>query len=285
MKNAHEEQIEDYMRYIKLISEKLYSFFKLECEIILNFVRKIEGNSYIASDALAMVVKEKKRYQIYLKHDDISNLYNENKNGIIFGALFHEFLHIFDREQLCKNKYYSFDFSKRFKTIENYLIFLGFEFWTEYFAYDKMYNKFKFIFKSPTFYHLVKLYKKLETDSLDIRNHFCKSQEIKDKLYKFEKRVEFFIYELSMYMAYENQKYIRKYSYSKRVMNLSESKKLNKIILKIKSYLNKMNHGTYGKYLPIRLFNLGDCILKNIYNPLHLEIIEHRRKFCMAFHK
>lgn len=212
-----------------------------------------------------------RRYKIIL-HFKILNYIAKERYTFVFSILYHECLHIYDIHSIRSNPLYNFNpCSVSHRNSPSFIMDIGFHFWTEFYAYAKTFKYYKDYHEYKTFYQLVKSYKKIQEQSHAIQ-YISKYEEQVEKLTEVRDEMKGFMYELAKHAAGSIFGKKRNYEYSQKTQNLKEYKYISKKLDVLIKMMLKMSHGTYGKYLFQRLYNIGVYILKSFYFPLSIRL-------------
>ena len=100
-------------------------------------------------------------------------------------------------------------------------------------------------------------------------------KDIKSEISKIVKLINQFIYSSSRYIASLT---FRKslYEYNEKHTSKEEFIEVIKINSDLYRLIYKMTHGTYGKYLGKRLYNIGSYIINEIYERFNIRMFIHK---------
>lgn len=224
----------------------------------------------LSKETLATVSKNK-TYKIIL-HSKIMHYIAEEKYNLVNSIIYHECLHIYDMYSIRKNPLYNFNpCSSKYRNYASFIMSIGFQFWTEFYAYAKTFEYYKEYYSYKTIYQLAKDYKKIQEKSKNIKFLSERAEQI-NRLDAVEDDMKVFLYMLARTAAGSIFGKKRKYQYSSKTQNLKEYTYVKKRLDVLIKMMKKMTHGTYGKYLYRRLYNIGFYILKHFYYPLSISV-------------
>lgn len=256
--------------------------YELSCKyskyLDFNLNLKVIFKSKDANNLVNARVKKKSKW-FYLKIYDVAFSY---ENEYLESIIFHEFAHIYDYYHVTLN-YKDIDV---IKTPLDAKIDLGYTFWTEFFAFYKcFYYRYSNPNESYTLLELVSKYqkisKKTEIIMKMIVNEEKKTQEIDSKICDVLNLLKEFTYEVARYIAAFSFK--RKYDYSEKHKNKKAFNEVNTIINDLAFLVEKMTHGTYGRYMVRRLEKIGDYISREIFSRFNLQFDSYKGKTAFTY--
>ena len=193
-------------------------------------------------------------------------------NIVLECVLFHEYAHIYDMEHAHKQIQSDVQVSNYCNDLEQYICTIGFDSWTEFFAYSKSMKAFNT--KTNTFLELVKVYKNLIKTFKKIENE--------KQLVEFKNQLDLFVYSSSMYLA-NYQATGKRRKYCEKTKNSKEFKQLHSIYGKFYNKLGVIFHGVYGKRYKKRIFNLGDFIIRAFYVPFDIYPKKTKNGYILSY--
>lgn len=240
-------------------------------------IKSIDDDSLADAYPFARVKYKENRYIIEIS-TIIFDYYSKEKYGFIQGCLYHEFVHILDAHHASASLGFNpLSFEKKSK--ENILLSIGYNFWTEFYAYYKLFRNFKADFKGPSMFYLIKRLKRLIIKESKLTRNL--DVNIYEELYDDVCWFSYLLAERMGVLAAGADSY---YRYCDKTINSDEYKYLSKFITGMKKYISKMLHGTYGKHMKSRLIKLGEYIFKKIYAPFGMELIEVDNEWVIAYY-
>lgn len=267
-----QELFNKYKEYICDLFLEIMRDLKIDCKLKV-YIKPQEAIQESEDDFTSASFYSKRKDNVIDINDRcILDLENNNKSEL-YDNVFHELLHLYDKIHIMNNKYSNFDFMKKsFRKQEDFIIDYGYDFWTEFFAHSQCYYNFKG--KGVyTFYEMVRIYQKLKVYRKEIRDNRTNSKyELEKKINNFKDELDYFVYFSAMHLAAFHAGRVRKYKYCAKISNSESFVELMYIYEEVYELLQKMNHGTYGKYMDKRLYNLGESILLNFYYPFSIFI-------------
>lgn len=277
-KEIYEKNIDEIKKLVYKYAEPLGFDLRLK----VYFVPDVEGVKPAAS-----TYKKGKWFYIYI----FDVLFEKEEEEFLECVIYHEFLHIYDLNNIFNNKQIKYkDYRCFFKLVHKPSIYIGLLFWTEFFAYYKCYSN-GFYYKSKdfcTFLQMVNKYKKIVKKYETIVNDIEAGENDKKSLrYATEEMIDMingFVYDTSRYLAslpFEK----RNYDYCEKTKQKPEYKEVSKIVDKLIDLVDKMRHGTYGKHLVTRLDKIGTFIIETIYEKFHFKFSNKRLKCTFEYHK
>lgn len=278
-KNKTRKEIyESNIDCVKQIIEKLSKYLDFELNLKVYFEKENKSNNKVGA---ASAKKDGNWFELYI-YDNTFNGCEEYLEMV----LYHEFAHLYDIYHVTKNEQLnSIICKKHLKINENLMIYFGFKFWTEFFAFYKCFDSgLDKIEHSNTLLELANYYKKIGKAKTELENEIkkCNQNILKSKLDELINLIEEFNYRIASYIA-SIQFSQKEYAYSEKVKSRKEFKEVNKIIKDLSRLIMKMTHGTYGKYMIKRLYNIGSCIYKKIYRSFNIEMIANKCSVTYEF--
>ena len=287
------------MKIVNNINEKLYAKYKdfflkilnKNIEILIDFdinllikLEKSIGKQKLCNGEVsaAQMYYDNKKYILILQEDSFKRI-KYDRGLDLESSIFHELIHIYDSYNIMKNKNYHFIlFRKRVKKYDDFVVNIGYRFWTEFLAYFCTYNRFNFLEKGPTMFQLLKefesceeLYKKIDLIALN-KSDKKMCEDLCDRL-------DAFIYALSKHLAYELS-VGRRYSYCKKTKKRSSYIFLLKILKNLSKKCGNIYENRYKKSMAKNLFMLGLYILETIYGYFKINIVSKSGSIKMAFY-
>lgn len=273
---------ESYLQYeddIFQLVEKYgnYLDFNLKLKI---FVREKDKNEFDGTEA--SLYKKGRWYNL-----DLYDIVFENNLKYLDGIFFHEFAHIYDHHHVTlNNKNICKADNSSFTSKNDYITYIGYHFWTEFFAYYKSYDAGFYDSKDQkSFLDLLKIYKNIKDNHKIIISEVIKEdarEDLDDCFTLFVDSIKYLIYELSKYIA---SLPFRKnnYKYCEKTTNKKEFKELSIIVDKLTDLVIKMTHGTYGKYMTKRLYNIGFYLYSKLFYSNNIDFERKGRKIATVF--
>lgn len=248
------------------LSDKIDGYFGIYMNYSLRFFNEKElKESY---DSFAFFSRGRKKELVL--HPYVLNMMMEGKEELVESILFHEYVHFFNYLKI-KELDINTDFLSQKSNISlfNFVIKIGYRFWTEFEAYAKT---------SKRFGNEVET---ILTKDMMIRNFneiksFSNSISSEEEFDNLLTKVEDFVYDLAKYIGE---------SLFVEEKNNDIDKDFNNLIDKLHKLCVKMYKNTYSKYLPKRLFNIGECLLNEIYVPCNVYICRSEKRWVYFYDK
>ncbi len=254
---------------LNIIFKSCIEAFAFPFSIIVLFTDSFD-NGVLSKDTLAVTSKSKK-YKIIL-HTKILDYVAQKKYDLVDSIIYHECLHIYDIYSIRMNTRYNFNpCSSSYKNYAQFIMNIGFRFWTEFFAYAKTFECYKEYYNYKTIYQLAKDYKKIQRKSKSIKLLSERAKQI-HTLNDIKDEMKAFIYMLARTAAGSIFGKQKRYQYSSKTLNSKEYVYVSKGLVTLIKMMKKMVHGTYGKYLYKRLYSIGLYLLKYFYDSISITL-------------
>lgn len=196
-------------------------------------------------------------------------------------SLYHELVHMVTAHRTAQNNLNYQPFKKTYRTQRDYIINIGFNFWTEFMARFKTNLAFKKYYKEN--FPLLRLVKELKNLKAMYKTLIIppSNDNDLDKIIDFENLLSDFLYDCSVFLALYKNNY---YTYCEKTQNDTEFIEVENFLSDISSIINKTFHGMYGKRHIKRLWKMGCCILDEIYSIFNMDISRKNNKYGLAFY-
>lgn len=287
---SENKEVGDFMKIKvvnKSIDQKIFDNFKDKVyDMVFDISKKLNIDSDIIVNVCGNGTEKGVNGSCYsMKNRHIIYLYQhlfEREDDSLELVILHELVHAKDAYLINKKK----DNFKTYKTykkdIDNYIIKTGFDTWTEFHAHfivNKISNDYKF---SYTTLKMVKKYEEILSIKDKIIQTIKNKKDYNELLSEYFKKTDEYIYMFSTTLAampFKNYNY----EYVEKTQNKPAFKKVMKLYDKAYKLIGKMFHGTYGKHMEKRLFNIGYFIFDEFYYPLNIGIKKYRRGLDLCF--
>lgn len=247
------------------LSDKIDGYFGIYMNYSLRFFTEKELKE--SDDSLAFFSREKKKELVL--HPCVLDMMMDGKEELVESILFHEYVHFYNYLKI-KELDINTDFLLKKKNISlyNFVARIGYRFWTEFEAYAKTYKKFK-----NDLEELLTEGKMVEKFN-EIKN-FSNAVSSEEQFNKLLIKVDDFIYDFA--------KYIGESLFIEENDNVDNN--FNKLKDKLYGLCVKMYKNTYSKYLPKRLFYIGECLLNEIFVPCNLYVCRSNKRWAFIYDK
>lgn len=244
--------------------------FDFDLSLLIKFKYLDKVTNYVNHEtetAYATIIDDK--YAIVLNINSLKRIERDNGFDITL-SIFHELAHTYDLYHTMHNKFYKIrPISKTHETFEDYLMMIGWTFWTEFFAYYVSYRHYKEEYDYPTKFQIYKSFVELKKDFAEIEpdlDNEAKQKEVRKKARLFITKLRQFTYAIAKYNAGAVMSSRKKYfNYCKKTKENKDYKKVTSICNGLFCRSIKLFRNTYGKGQARKLFDLGKYIIDNIY--------------------
>ena len=266
-KKLFEQYNDDIEKYILYIMEQNFDF---DLDLMVKFQYLDRVTNYVNHETdTAYTTLIDGKYAIVLNMNSLKRIQNDNGFDIAL-SIFHELAHTYDLYHTMHNKYYIIKpIQKQHKTFDEYLIMIGWTFWTEFFAYYFSYKHYKEEYDYPTKFQIYKSFVELKKDFAQIEPYLeneQKQKEVRKKARLFITKLRQFTYAIAKYEAGTVMSSRKKYfNYCKKTKENKDYKKVTSICNGLFCRAIKLFRNTYGKGQARKLFDLGKYIIDNIY--------------------
>ena len=271
----------DIKRYINHIIDNNFDF-DLTLKVI--FRDKINDYNYINSEIAggAMTYKYGTFYLCIAEHSLQNIEYDDGLDMAII--LSHEMAHIYDLYHMMHNRYYTVEPLKRDKSnMTDYIISLGYNIWTEFYAYLTTFKQFYDLHNYPTKLQLVKKYERIIKDYEELKTKLNNlNEETHQKAEQFIKDIEILLYGCCKYLAgiiYGKGKY---YKYTLKTQKNVNFIKFQKFIDGLLSVISPMITNSYGKGMAKKLYNIGMYVINKMYAQFNIYPFKHKKLIKLA---
>ena len=201
-------------------------------------------------------------------------------------SITHELGHVYDMYNILNNNYYSYNpLLAKQKKFEDFIIQIGWDFWTEFFAYYFTFKEFKELHNYPSFHQIVVGYQKLVEEYEIIKPNVAdkKNQNVKELAHKHIDNIEQFLYATAKYLAgclAGKQKY---YKVKPNKKNYKYIEELDKILVRFMRLISPMFNNTHGKGMTRKLWNLSRYIIMTFYLKYNIRPYKHKGHYTFAY--
>jgi len=258
-KNLDKQLFKKYEQFI-------YDTCKILCKalnenIVINIVLENRRKGFHGDRIGADASRQKKSFLIRLFSVNFESNDEDFIKQSIEETLHHEFVHVFDIIKTHKNPDCKFKPDTKIRNTREFILQLGFNFWTEFHAFNLTMHNFEQDFKVDSFYSVYKNYKelKLEFEGLYVQN---RTKENIKKIDDYLNRAKEFIYLLSYYCAASHYKDFNIKQYRKKTQSDEKFIFIVKFVCDSLLICDKLYVGMFGKHQEERLFELGKLISK-----------------------
>ena len=283
--------------------------FKKYKQTIFNTVNKIVSVNFTSKLNLKIIVKDhslkdkltgdeftdgytikmKNWFIITIMSDVLSRIKCEPDDNVDLDlTIYHEMTHVYDLCNIYNNKYYKFpNIYSNLKTITNYILKVGINFWTEIFAYSSTFKIYSCFYKSPTFLQLVKRWEEIEEDYKNLSiiektNHSnlkVKGEEFFEKLKKFN-------YMLAKYLGAYIEGKTNNTNYCKKTQSKKSFKFVENLFEKLLRKIAPFYSNMYGKGMAQKIYNLGAFLITNVcVKPFNIIPEKRKGKVALVFYE
>lgn len=286
---SEKQLVERYREYIvDQVTEIAKDNFDFDIKLYIKIEELGERKNYVNSEVEAgfTIKYDDDSWELSIGLDSLKRFQYDGGLDLDI-VIWHEMAHIYDLYKITHNKFYKIDpIHTRHKRETDYILYLGSCFWTEIFAYYNVFAKFYNLHQYPTYYQIVKGYEKLCKDYEKIKSRLItKDKKVREDCEEFIETIRSFTYAVAKYLAGE-MKGKRRYH---KVLQTKENKKymddVDKIVYRLCRSCSKMfAKNCYGKGLARRLYDIGCCILKEIYTRFQIAPKKYRGKIALAYY-
>lgn len=272
------------------VNEIVYANFnsKLNIKIIVkdhSLKDKLTGDEFTDG----YTIKKKNWFIITIMSDVLSRIKCEPDDNVDLDlTIYHEMAHIYDLCNIYNNKYYKFpNIYSNLKTITNYILKVGINFWTEIFAYSSTFKIYSCFYKSPTFLQLVKRWEKIEENYKNLliiekTNH----ANLKVKGEEFFEKLKNFNYMLAKYLGAYIEGKTNKISYCEKTQSKKAFKFVDKLCKGVLRKVAPFYSNMYGKGMPQKIYNLGAFLITNVcVKPFNIIPEKRKGKVALVFYE
>lgn len=227
------------------------------------------------------IMKNSNKFYLYVEDQ---TLLDSKKNIIEFEAcMFHEIIHIVDMHNISTNEEYKFNpGSTKFDSMEKYITYIGFRFWSELLAYNQMFDKYHNVDSfTMSEEYMADEYRKIILEYQKIIIKLSKNMNPMENIEKLRKMLVDFTYTCALFIATEN--YHTKKDKTPKETEDEDFKELCDILDYIIKYTNTMIKDTYGVMLIPRLYLIGKAIFDKFYQPFGFFVDKHGRYYGLSF--
>lgn len=249
--------------------DEIYDYFRTP--IPVTFVLIYGTGAHSEGVISAFVKTQKEQFRICIYSDFIKKFIFKNKNYFT-SVIMHEFAHVHDIYSCIYSKKCPYNPESPPKSEDEYYMRLGFDFWTEFFAFSVVYQAYK-TKDYPTIKTVITQSAKVRALLDDFETKPCQKKyslfigAAKNLVYLFANTLAGYKFAVSRYYKYsEKTKQNPDYTFVVDFM-----KELNSLIYKMK--LHKHN-----KSFKKNIHKLGKFIFECIYEQMGLEIFEKENK-------
>ncbi len=258
----------------KYIYDAVKHFTELfDLKTTINILVKKNYNHSISTKTEIAAIAQHKRNNIYNIIIYDHTLYKAINKKILNldPILFHEVCHIFDMIQLANNPFYNIDVnSTKQKTIKDFTISVGFDFWTEIFAY---YTTSEVIEKQSglSYNEISKGYDEIIKTKKSLPILYPEDYLTAKSIYDYMNLVEDLPFHLSAHIA----------NHIKTSPKTETS--LNQIYNKLHKLCSKMIKEPYCKKTIDNLHCLGKTLIEEYYKPLNINVCKNKNYYYLAY--
>lgn len=272
-KTSKEKQFNKYKPLIEETCKYFIEAFDIDSELEIQFIecKKRKNSGFLAGQ----IHYYRKKYYIQINSAYFKDYKKHNSSLNIDSTLYHELVHLYDMHNTSKNYLKFSPYAGKYRSQRNFIISIGFDFWTEFFAYYCEFKAFKkYISKNMSLLKMLKQYKKLKEEFKYIVIPPKTRKQLND-VAMFRENLNKFIYTSAKFLAMDIV-FGFNYKYCDKTRNDQEYKELISFYSDITELLNKMVHKTYSKWQMKRLWNIGCCLLDYIYYPFNIDVVKDK---------
>ena len=214
----------------------------------------------------------------------VSSLEDVKTDGglTICSLLAHEFAHIRDKLNFLKSDLkFLKDVDKKPRTYKEFLRNVGYDFWTEFYAYRFMFKNFQEVPYS-SFLNLVKQYEQLCEEKEKIAPLIIKSGKHDAKIRSYCENAFLFVYLIARFLAgdiYGKRKY---YDYAESTKSKPSFKYVDRLVRIIVKRIKPMMNEKHGKRKAYAITNLGYYLMEEFYHKFNMYAIKKNNYFFFA---
>ena len=285
--STHSDLVEKYKsRIIKEINEIADSSFEFDLNLTIKIIDNFDGSNFVNNEKTSGVstIKKDGSFVLMIGINSLERI--EWDNGLDLDvAIFHELAHLYDFYKLFNNKYFNVNpLLNRQKNIENYVFQKGWNFWTEYFAYNFTFEFFYGFHDYPSFSQIVKGYQTLIKKHHEIRSIETKNKkQLKLLCTEFVQDLDQFVYALVKHISGSLNGKPKYYKIKLTKENEKIAYKLKKSIIELSNLADKLYVNTYGKGTWNKLLKLGDYIIRKFYLKFNFAPVEIRGHIALGY--
>lgn len=281
---------ETYIQY----KDKIESALDAALNVFIDFDIDLTVKIYKTDDTVREVVgarttgyarHEKGKFTIGIDQSEIFRI--DKDNGLnLYITVYHEMAHVYDIYHTEHNDFYIINVSRKpYRRMEDFVIYEGFQFWTEFYAYAYGFRRFKEYSHNITFLNLVNFYDDLLGKHQIIKQMYVdKDPQLNTALEDFRDSIDSLAYMFAMYIAGEIHGKPYNYKYCKKTRNRVAYKKAAKFYNGVWNKIFDIYECPYRKGMARKLYVLGSFILKQFYLPFGLEPIKNKGKIVLGFY-
>lgn len=272
-KTSNENQFNKYKPLIEETCEYFIKAFDIDAELEIQFTKFKENK--IKDFTSGQIHYYKKKYYIQINSTYFKDYKKYNASLNIDSTLYHELVHLYDMHNTAKNYLNFSPYSSKQRSQRNFIINIGFGFWTEFFAYYCEFKSYKkYLSSRITLLKMLKQYKELKEKFKNVVIPPKTSTQL-NYVSDFRQNLSTFLYTSAKFLAMDIVLGYN-YRYCEKTRNDTDYKELVDFYKNITDLLEKMFYKKYSKWQMKRLWNIGCCILYHIYQPFDIDVVKNK---------
>ena len=261
-----------YKDDILRMSNRLMEQLEEPIKVHINIVDCLESQSPIFNTSIDGNVQYQ-GHRSFVINILVSSLENvEKDDGLSLCAIIaHEFAHINDRLMFLNSELpFLRKIENKPRTYKEFLRNVGYDFWTEFYAYRFMFINYKEV-RYSSFLELVKQYEYINKQKEEILPYLKESSKHENQLAEYCEMVITFVYLIARYLAGEFYGQKKYYEYSEITSSKPSFAYLDRLLDKTSKKLVPMLNDKMDKRKANAIMNLGYHFIETFYSKFNMD--------------